>query len=387
MTTLEGRWNFPTSVRFGRGRLRELATACAELNIRRPLLVTDRGLAGSSMVQRAMTLLEEAGLATALFAEVQGNPVEANVADGLARLREGGHTGVVAIGGGSALDAAKCIALMAGQTRPLMDFVDEGDNWTRVDPAATVPVIAIPTTAGTGSEVGRSAVVTEAATKTKRVIFHPIMTPPIVLSDPELTLGLPPHITAAVGMDALSHSLEAYCVDAYHPMADGIALEGMRLCWQWLPKAVADGSDIEARSHMLAAASMGAVAFQKGLGAMHAMSHPCSAIYDTHHGLTNAVLMPYVLAFNRPAVEGRMDVLARVLGVGGFDGILDAVLTLRTTVGIPHTLAEIGVPADQASTLAALAHADPLTGLNPRPVSIADYKALYEHAFAGTLPA
>jgi alcohol dehydrogenase class IV len=386
MAALEGRWNFPTSVRFGRGRLRELPAACAELNIRRPLLVTDRGLAASDIVRRALALVEDAGLPAALFAEVQGNPVEANVGDGLARLREGGHDGVVAIGGGSALDAAKCIALMAGQTRPLMDFIDEGDNWTRVDPAATVPLIAVPTTAGTGSEVGRSAVVTEAATRTKRVIFHPIMTPPIVLADPELTLGLPPHLTAAVGMDALSHSLEAFCVDAYHPMADGIALEGMRLVWHWLPKAVADGNDIEARSNMLAAASMGAVAFQKGLGSMHAMSHPCSALFDTHHGLTNAVLMPYVLAFNRPAIEPRLAVLARVLGVAGFGGIMDAVLKLRSDIGIPHTLAEIGVPPDQAQILAPLAHADPLTGLNPRPVSVAEYETLYAHAFAGTLP-
>lgn len=383
---LTGQWNFPTSVRFGRGRLRELAGACAELGIARPLLVTDKGLAESDMARRALTLLEEEGLAAALFAEVQGNPVEANVADGVARLREGGHDGVVALGGGSALDVGKCIALMSGQTRPLMDFVDEGDNWTRVDPAGTVPLIAIPTTAGTGSEVGRSAVVTETATQTKKVIFHPSMLPPIVLSDPELTLGLPAGLTAAVGMDALSHALEAFCIDSYHPMADGIAVEAMRLVFEWLPRAVADGADIEARSHTLAAASMGAVAFQKGLGSMHAMSHPCSAVHDTHHGLTNAVLMPYVLAFNRPAVEDRIARFARVLGVNGFPGVLDAILKLRSGIAIPHTLSEIGIPADQATVLAPLAHADPLTGLNPRPVSVADYEALYTHAFAGILP-
>ncbi|MEQ9640838.1 MAG: iron-containing alcohol dehydrogenase [Alphaproteobacteria bacterium] len=383
---LSGVWHFPTSVRFGRGRLRELPNACAELGIARPLLVTDRGLADSAMARRALTLLEEAGLAAALFAEVQGNPVEANVDAGMTRLREGGHDGVVALGGGSALDVGKCLALMAGQRRPLMDFVDEGDNWRRVDPAGTVPLIAIPTTAGTGSEVGRSAVVIEAATRTKRVIFHPSMLPPIVLSDPELTLGLPAGLTAAVGMDALSHALEAYCIDSYHPMADGIAVEAMRLVFEWLPRAVADGSDIDARGHMLAAASMGAVAFQKGLGAMHAMSHPCSAVHDTHHGLTNAVLMPYVLAFNRPAIEARVQRFAPLLGVDGFAGVLDAIVRLRSQVGIPHTLGEIGVPADQAAALAPLAHADPLTGLNPRPVSVVEYETLYSHAFAGTLP-
>jgi alcohol dehydrogenase class IV len=251
-----------------------------------------------------------------------------------------------------------------------------------------VPLIAVPTTAGTGSEVGRSAVVTEEATRRKRLIFHPRMLPPIVIADPELTVGLPPAITAAVGMDALSHCLEAYCVDAYHPMADGIALEGMRLIWRWLPRAVAAGADLEARSHMMAAASMGAVAFQKGLGAMHAMSHPCSALYDTHHGLTNAVVMPYVLAFNRPAIEGRMDLLARVLDLPdrGFASVLEAVLRLREQVGIPHRLTEIGVPGGAAAEMAPLAEADILTTTNPRPVAAADYRVLYEHSFAGTLP-
>ena len=380
-------WHFPTSIRFGCGRIAELPAACRELGIERPLLMTDRGLAGLPMIAGIAERLGDAGLGGALFSDVQGNPIEANVAAGVQAARAGGHDGVIGVGGGSAIDTAKNIALMVDQTRPLLDFVDEGDNWTRVDAAGMLPTIAVPTTAGTGSEVGRSAVVTAAADQSKRVIFHPAMTPAIVISDPELTVGLPAPITAAVGMDALSHALEAYCHTMYHPMADGIALEAMRLVARWLPRAVADGGDLEARAHMLVAASMGAVAFQKGLGAMHAMSHPCSALYDTHHGLTNAVLMPYVLHYNRPAIEERLGHAARVLDLAtdGFDGVLDWVLSLRREVGIPNDLAAIGVPADQAAALAPLAEADPLTGHNPRPVDAAAYVGLYEAALAGDL--
>ncbi|MDP6708104.1 MAG: iron-containing alcohol dehydrogenase [Alphaproteobacteria bacterium] len=379
-------WNFPTSVRFGPGRISELAEACRELGMERPLLVTDRGLKQSEIVARAMAVTEAAGLPTGLFAEVQGNPVARNVGDGVAAFKAGRHDGVVAFGGGSAIDTAKNIALMAGQQRPIFDFVDEGDNWKRVDAEVMAPVVAVPTTAGTGSEVGRSAVVTDEATMAKRVIFHAAMLPAIVISDPELTVGLPAAITAAVGMDALSHSLEAFCCTGYHPMADGIALEGMRLVKDWLPRAVADGTDIEARAHMLAAASMGATAFQKGLGAMHAMSHPCSVHYDCHHGLTNAVVMPYVLAYNRPVIEDRMAGLARYLGLGdGFDAVQQWVLALRREIGIPHALSDIGVPGDAAAFLAPLAEADPLTGQNPRPIAAADYLTLYGQALAGEL--
>jgi alcohol dehydrogenase class IV len=377
-------WNYPTSVRFGPGRIAELGAAAAELEMRRPLVVTDRGLAQSEILGRALGAL---GGSARVFADVRGNPTERNVLDGLAAFRAGGHDGVVAFGGGSALDAGKAIALMAGQRRPLFDFVDEGDNWKRVDPGGMAPAVAVPTTAGTGSEVGRSAVVTDEASRTKRVVFHPRMMPAIVIADPALTTGLPPAVTAAVGMDALSHALEAYCCAMFHPMADGIALEAMRLVKAWLPRAVAEGSDLEARSHMLAAASMGAVAFQKGLGAMHAMSHPCSAFYDTHHGLTNAVLMPYVLAFNRPAVEDKLVHLARVLALpsASFAAVLDWILELRRGIGVPHALSALGVPEDAAESLARAAEADPLTALNPRPVSAAEYAALYRQALRGEL--
>ena len=381
---MKANWNYPTSVRFGAGRIAELGAAAAELGMKRPLVVTDRGLAQSEILGRALGAL---GRSARVFADVRGNPTERNVLDGLEVYRAGGHDGVVAFGGGSGIDAGKAIALMAGQKRPLFDFVDEGDNWTRVDPASLAPVIAAPTTAGTGSEVGRSSVVTDEASRIKKVIFHPRMMPAIVIADPELTLGLPPRVTAAVGMDALSHALEAYCCTMFHPMADGIAVEAMRLVKAWLPRAVSDGSDLEARSHMLAAASMGAVAFQKGLGAMHAMSHPCSAIYDTHHGLTNAVLMPYVLAYNRPVVEEKLAQLARALALPApsFAAVFDWVLALRAEIGIPHTLAAIGVPESAADALARAAEADPLTGLNPRPVGADDYASLYRQALEGRL--
>jgi alcohol dehydrogenase class IV len=346
-------------------------------------VVTDRGLAQSEILGRALVALPGSAK---VFAGVRGNPTAQNVIDGVAAFRDGGHDGVVAFGGGSALDAGKAVALMAGQTRPLFDFVDEGDNWKRVDASTLGPVVAVPTTAGTGSEVGRSSVVTDEVSRTKKVIFHPRMMPGIVIADPELTLGLPPPVTAAVGMDALSHALEAYCCAMFHPMADGIALEAMRLVKDWLPRAVRDGSDLEARSHMLAAASMGAVAFQKGLGAMHAMSHPCSAIYDTHHGLTNAVLMPYVLAWNRPAIEDKLAHLARVLALpGSADAVLDWVLELREAIGVPHALKQIGVPPDAADALARAAETDPLTALNPRPIAAADYAVLYWQALEGRL--
>jgi len=380
-------WNFPTSIRFGAGRLAELGRACRELGMTRPLLVTDRGLRDGPIVAAALQALREERLAAATFADVQGNPTLRNVEDGLAAWRSGGHDGVVGLGGGSAIDTAKNVALMSGQSRPLLDFVDVGENWRRVDPAGVAPLVAVPTAAGTGSEVGRSAVVTDQRAQAKRVIFHPRMLPAIVLADPALARGLPPHLTAATGMDALSHALEALCCEGFHPMADGIAVEAVRLVAQWLPRAVADGADMPARAHMLAAAMMGAVAFQKGLGAMHAMSHPCSAVYDSHHGLTNAVLMPYVLRYNRPAVAEKATRLARVLGLRrpGFPALLDWVLRLRESIGIPHALTALAIPADAADRLAPLAEADPLTALNPRPVAARDYRRLYRDALEGRL--
>jgi alcohol dehydrogenase class IV len=387
MTTLTGNWNYPTSIRFGAGRIAELPDACRSLGMRRPLLVTDPGLAALPMIARAVEVCVKAGLPCEVYADVQPNPVERNVTDGVAAYRAGGHDGVVAFGGGSALDAAKAIALMVGQSRPLWEFEDREDWYTRVNVAGMAPVVAVPTTAGTGSEVGRASVITDLSDHTKKIIFHPRMLPAIVIEDPELTLGLPAPVTAATGMDALSHCLEAWCAPSYHPLADGIAAEGMRLVREWLPVAVRDGRHLEARSHMLIASSMGATAFQKGLGAMHSLSHPCGANLGTHHGLTNAVIMPYVLAWNREAISDKLARLSAYLGLrdASFDGFLDWVLELRSAIGIPHTLAAIGVREEHAAVFAPQALADPSTGGNPRPMTESGFRDLYLDCIRGRL--
>ncbi|MGE3907078.1 MAG: iron-containing alcohol dehydrogenase [Reyranellaceae bacterium] len=380
-------WNYPTLVRFGIGRIRELPDACRALGMKRPLLVTDPALAALPMIAAAIDANKAAGLPTGLFSALQPNPVEQNVSDGVAAFRASGHDGVIAFGGGSALDTGKAIALMVGQTRSIFDFEDREDWHTRVNVAGMAPVVAVPTTSGTGSEVGRSSVVTDPRDHLKKIIFHARMMPSIVVADPELTVGLPAHITAAVGMDALSHNLEAYCASFYHPMADGIAVQGMKLIWEWLPRAVQDGKDLEARAHMMVASMMGATAFQKGLGAMHALSHPCSAVLNTHHGLTNGVVMPYVLAFNRAAIADRLAALGRYLGLedASFAGVLEAVLELRRRIGIPNTLAEIGVTDDRIPELAPMAALDLTAGSNPVPVGERDMVALYHAAVSGRL--
>jgi alcohol dehydrogenase class IV len=386
---LKGNWNYPTLIRFGAGRIRELPEGCRMLGMQRPLIVTDPSLAKLPMIANAVKILGDAALRTSVFSEIQANPVEANVTQGVAVFRSGFHDGVIAFGGGSALDVGKAIALMSGQTRPIFDFEDREDWFTRVDVKGMAPVIAVPTTAGTGSEVGRASVITDLADHTKKIIFHPRMMPGLVIEDPELTVGLPPQVTAATGMDALSHCLEAYCSPSYHPLAEGIAVEGMRLIKEWLPVAVKDGRNIEARSHMLIASSMGATAFQKGLGAMHSLSHPCGANLNTHHGLTNAVVMPYVLAWNRAAIEEKLARLAAYLNLEehSFGGVLDWVLELRRTIGIPNTLADLGLRVEHASVLAPQAFADPSTGGNPVPVDTKQFEQLYLNCIRGELAA
>ena len=385
--SLTGNWNYPTAVRFGPGRIAELPAACAELGIKRPLLVTDPGLAALPMVTETVELCVAAGLGGGLFSDVQGNPVEANVSAGVAAYREGNHDGVVAFGGGSALDAGKAVALMVGQDRPLWDFEDREDWWTRVNVAGMAPVVAVPTTSGTGSEVGRASVITDVRDHTKKIIFHPRMLPAIVIDDPKLTVGLPKNITAAVGMDALSHNLEAWCSPLFHPMAQGIALEGMRLIKDWLPRACADGGDLAARAYLQAASTMGATAFQKGLGAMHSMSHPCGALLGTHHGLTNAVVMPYVLEFNRPAIDQSMGSLARYLGLAnpGFESVLEWVLGLRDEIGIPHRLDALGVKDEHVPELARMAEVDPSSGTNPIKLTAQNLEGLFHNALDGKL--
>jgi len=386
--SLRGNWSYPTAIRFGAGRIEELPAACAALGITRPLLITDPGLALHAVGERVLSIAR-AGLPTGLFADVRPNPTAADVAAGVEALRAGGHDGVIALGGGSALDAAKTIAFMVAQDRPPWDFEDRGDNWRRASVAGLVPVVAVPTTAGTGSEVGRAAVITNEDSHQKCIIFHPRMMPGQVVADPELTLGLPANLTAWTGIDALSHSLEALCAPGFHPLADGIATEAIRLIHRWLAVAVEDGRDLTARSYMLAAASMGAIAFQKGLGAMHALAHPIGGLLDRHHGLTIAIVMPYVLVTNRPAVEARLAELARVLELAqaDFDGLLGWIIGLRRDLEIPDNLSALGVAEEHVPILAPRAAADPSAGGNPVALDEAGYAALYRRAINGRLAA
>jgi alcohol dehydrogenase class IV len=388
-TVLTGAWNYPTRVLTGPGRISELAAACATAGIKRPLIVTDTGLANAPMIATAQKLLKDAGLTDGVFSDVKGNPTEANLDGGLKAYKAGTHDGVIAFGGGSALDVGKLVAFMAGQTRPVWDFEDVGDWYTRADASKIAPIVAVPTTAGTGSEVGRAAVLTNEKTHEKKIIFHPLLLPKVVIADPELSVGLPPFLTSGTGFDALAHCLEAYSAPGFHPMADGIALEGTRLIAEYLPRAYKDGKDIEARSRMLAAASMGAAAFQKGLGAVHSVSHPVGAFFDTHHGLTNGVMLPYVLAFNRKAIEDKMGLLARVLDLKtpGFDGVMEWLLAFRKELGVPHTLAELGVTEDKVAELAEHAERDPSTGGNPVAMKAKDFEVLIRAAIRGDLGA
>jgi len=374
---LTANWSYPTAIRFGAGRIAEIAEACVAAGIKKPLLVTDKGLAGMEITTRTRGLMQAAGLGDAMFAEVDPNPNEANLAAGLEVLRGGGFDGVIAFGGGSGLDLAKTLAFMAGQSRPVWEFEDVGDWWTRADADAILPIVAVPTTAGTGSEVGRAGVITNSETHEKKIIFHPKMLPAVVICDPELTVGMPKHITAGTGLDAFAHCVEAYCSPHYHPMSQGIALEGMRLVKEYLPRAYADGADIEARAHMMAAAAMGATAFQKGLGAIHALSHPLGAHHHTHHGTTNAVCMPAVLQFNRPAIEHVIGQAAAYLGIsGGFDGFAGFVDALNASLGIPKTLTELGVTDPDIDRLVADALRDPSTGGNPVEMTEENTRAL-----------
>ncbi|MDE2318856.1 MAG: iron-containing alcohol dehydrogenase [Rhodospirillales bacterium] len=364
--TLTANWSYPTAIRFGAGRIKELAAACVAAGITRPLLVTDRGLATLPITTATLALMEEAGLGRALFADVDPNPNEKNLEAGIKAFVAGGHDGVIAFGGGSGLDLGKLIAFQARQTRPVWDFEDIGDWWARADASAIVPIIGVPTTAGTGSEVGRAGVLTNSVTHEKKIIFHPKILPSVVIADAELTVGMPKAITAGTGMDAFAHCLEAYSSPFFHPMSQGIALEGMRLVKEYLPRAYEDGKDLEARAQMMAAAMMGAVAFQKGLGAIHAISHPVGALYNTHHGTTNAAVMVPVLRFNRHAIEEKIEAAARYLRIeGGFGGFCAFVSNLNATLGIPANLRALGVTSPDMTALLEGALKDPSAGGNP----------------------
>lgn len=380
-------WSYPTRIAVGAGRIRELADGCHQLGIRAPLLVTDPGLAALPFISDVKARCAEAGLRIESFSDVQGNPTRQNVEDGVEIFTAGQHDGVIAMGGGSALDAGKAIAFLSGQQRSLWDFEDLDDNWSRAREDGIAPIIAIPTTAGTGSEVGRVSVITDTAEKRKRLIFHPRILPSFVILDAELTLTLPPHLTAATGMDALSHNLEAYCSPRFHPMADGIAQEGIRRIVQYLPRAVADGNDLKARTQLLVASTMGATAFQKGLGAMHALAHPLGARYNAHHGLLNAILMPYVLQANRSAIAGKLTDLAIALDIAnpGFDAFFERVMALREQIEIPKRLNDIGIDATESALIGELAVVDPPAATNPVNFSAEQYSALFCDAVEGNL--
>ncbi|UZE96622.1 iron-containing alcohol dehydrogenase [Alkalimarinus alittae] len=382
---IQGNWNYPTTIRMGSGRLSELPFVCKSLGIRNPLLVTDAGLVAQPFVVRAMAYVQAEGSNIGLFSDIKPNPTGANIEAGVATYKAGNHDGVIALGGGSALDAGKAIALMSGQTHSIWALEDVGTNWLRADPDGIAPIVAIPTTSGTGSEVGRASVILDEENHVKKIIFHPKMMPQVVLADPELVVGLPAHLTAATGVDALVHCLEAYCAPGYHPMADGIALEGMRLIKEWLVPAVEDGSNLTARSHMMVASSMGATAFQKGLGGVHALAHPLGALFDAHHGLLNAIILPYVLVRNRLAIESRIEHVATCIGLEDktFDGFMAWVIDLRKTLKIPHALSEIGITAERSELVGEMAAVDPSAGGNPIPLTAEDYGILFSTAVAG----
>ncbi|WP_028880089.1 iron-containing alcohol dehydrogenase [Terasakiella pusilla] len=377
--TITANWSYPTAIRFGAGRIQELAEACQAVGMKKPLFVTDAGLVSLPIVATALDVLEKGGLGRAMFSDVYPNPDEVSLEKGLKIYRDGGHDGVVAFGGGSALDLAKIIAFMSGQTRPVWDFEDIGDYWTRADVNGIAPIIAVPTTAGTGSEVGRAGILTNSETHVKKIIFHPKMLPSIVICDAELTVGMPPVITAGTGLDAFIHCFEAFCSPFYHPMSQGIALEGMRLVKDNLMTAFKDGGNLEARAHMMSAAAMGATAFQKGLGGVHALSHPLGAVYNTPHGMTNAIALPAVVRFNRPAIEDRVELLAAYLGIeGGFDGFYNWLIDFSRAMDVPEKMAALGVDRDQIDLLAQMAVDDPSAGGNPIPLTVEITKKLYE---------
>ncbi|NCF48108.1 MAG: iron-containing alcohol dehydrogenase [Bacteroidetes bacterium] len=376
---LIGNWSYPTAIKFGAGRIKELPDACVQAGMKKPLLVTDRGLANLPITKNAVAIMEAAGLGAGLFFEVDPNPNEINLAAGVAAYKAGSHDGVIAFGGGSGLDLGKMVAFMAGQSRPVWDFEDVGDWWTRADADAIAPIIAVPTTAGTGSEVGRASVITNSQTHVKKIIFHPKVLPTVVIADPELTVGMPDFITAGTGLDAFAHCVEAFSSPHYHPMSQGIALEGMRLVKTYLPRAYATPDDLEARAHMMSAAAMGATAFQKGLGAIHAMSHPIGAVFNTHHGTTNAVCMLAVLQLNAPVIRERFDMSASYLGISdGFDGFCDFVQSFNDSMGIPRTLGEMGVDGERINELVAMALEDPSCGGNPVDLTTKNLTALFE---------
>ena len=381
-------WNYPTTMWVGENRIKDISLACKNLNLKKPLFVTDDQLVNKKIVKDTLENLNNENVTVEVYSNVKGNPTGTNVHEGVVFYKEKKCDGVIAFGGGSGLDVGKAIAFMSGQTLPIWDFEDVGDNWKKANSEKISPIIAVPTTAGTGSETGRASVILNEKTGVKNIIFHPKFLPSIVILDPTLTIDLPPNVTAATGMDALAHNLEAFCAPGYHPMADGIALEGMRLIKKWLLEAVKNGSNIEARMNMLTAASMGSTAFQKGLGGIHSLSHPVNAVNNIHHGLSNAIFMPYVLSFNRDVIENKIVKVCEYLDLKdkSFDTFLNWVLDLRNNLNIPHKLSEVIENNDfDLDKLSKMALNDPSTGGNPKKLTLDDMKIMYQHSMSGEL--
>ena len=393
-------WGYPNIVWFGYGRINKLPNACNIFNIKKPLLVTDKDLAKTQITIKVIDINKKAKISTEIFSDLKGNPFGSHVQKGVEQFKKGNHDGIIAFGGGSSLDVGKSIALLASVDRPLWDFSSEGSFWAENkfyesmaknkmnNPDNIKPIIAIPTTAGTGSETSRAAAIINEKTNVKKIVFHPRMLPTLTILDPELTVGLPPFLTAATGMDAFAHNLEAYCAPGYHPMADGIALEGMWLIKKWLITAVNEGENLEARGNMLTASSMGATAFQKGLGAIHSLSHPVNSVFNIHHGLSNAVFMPYVLTFNRSAIENKIAKLSEYIELKNpsFNSFIDWVLDLRDKIKIPHKLSECAKITDKdIEKLSSMALNDPCTPENPKKTTLNDMKSMYQHSIEGKL--
>ena len=374
-------WNYPTTIWFGENRYKDIQEACSSINIQNPLIVTDPGLLNTDLIEKLNKSLKSQ---TKIYSNVQGNPTGSNVTNGVKVLKEGDHDGVIAIGGGSAMDVGKGIAFLAHQTKPLWDFEDIGDLWMEADSKSILPIIALPSTAGTGSEVGRAAVFLNEETKKKKIIFHPKMLPQIAILDPILSLGLPKNVTAGSGMDALAHCIEAFSSPFYHPMAEGTAVEGIRLVKENLLEVYNDGGNVKARANMLVASMMGAAAFQKGLGAIHSVTHPVNSLYNSHHGTTNGTVMPFVLEYNRSAIESKFDRLGRYINIsGGLDGIIDWVNNLKKEMYIPHSLKDMGVQLGDEEKLSKLAFEDPSTGGNPLPMTVDKFKELIKICILG----
>ena len=384
---MRSNWNYPTTIWVGENRCKDLNTACENLHIINPLFVTDKDLINLPMVKSIISNLKKKFHKLSLFSNFSGNPIGENVDEGVKVFNENKCDGIIAFGGGSGLDVGKAIAFMSGQSRPIWDFEDIGDYWTRADESKILPIIAVPTTAGTGSETGRASAIINKQTGIKKIIFHPKMLPSIVILDPVLTVDLSPRLTAATGMDALAHNLEAFCAPGFHPMADGIAIEGMKLIKESLLVAVKNGKDLKARLDLLAAASMGSTAFQKGLGAIHSLSHPVNAQFNIHHGLSNAIFMPYVLTFNKNVIENKIITICDYLNLKkNFQSFLDWILDLRKKLNIPHKLSDVvDIKKVDLEQLSKMAFEDPSTGGNPKKITIDDMKILYEHSISGKL--